>query len=492
MKPPNEKKHFPAWLRRWGWLGFILLVLAMPLSLARWLMESSHQTAVALVKPRGALPKGSASNGVAVSSTQNDSAASRGIPLAELPLIGVYAGNDLAAQKELEKQLEEIRNLMRSLAGTSGTDCRVDGVLGFRAVLAKMGVAVPESMTEAEAAAEFLRQAQRFSSMLAQWREAIDKGPWDISWVDSKDSYTKANKIFNVAVSLQQLLGAMAEARLRTGDTDGAWSDLQTMNSSADRSGDMLISPMFWLWPEMSRTAHAGMKLGAWTDTQLTGISTMMGEENAIASMRREVDGQKLWMADYLTHFRENQSRIQEDFSRSESSIDKMINRFGVATATDQQIADNLAVIGYQMDQPFTRFDPETGVYLGKFAGDSRELPRSKPSDISFDKFYFMYSEMYGGRHDWVPEQIIRSQSGIDQTRIAAALEMQQRATGEYPETLDALGTLPCDIATGQPYLYQRDADGGYTLWGTGIDGKSESGNEKTDVTWKHRPIKGK
>ena len=52
-----------------------------------------------------------------------------------------------------------------------------------------------------------------------------------------------------------------------------------------------------------------------------------------------------------------------------------MINRIGIATATDQQIADNLAVIKYQMNQPFTRFDQETGVYLGESAGDSASFP---------------------------------------------------------------------------------------------------------------------
>jgi hypothetical protein len=92
-----------------------------------------------------------------------------------------------------------------------------------------------------------------------------------------------------------------------------------------------------------------------------------------------------------------------------------------------------------------------------------------------------------------VPEQIIRSQSTIDQTRIAAALEMQHRATGEYPATLDAVsatfgGKIPRDIATGQPYFYQRDLDGGYRLWGTGIDRKSDGGDERADVTLTHRP----
>jgi hypothetical protein len=246
----------------------------------------------------------------------------------------------------------------------------------------------------------------------------------------------------------------------------------------------------------MMLTARTGVELGAWTDTQLTGISTMLGEKNALASMRREMDFQKLKTADFLTYFRENQSDIQERFSHSQSPVDKMFNQIGIATTTDQQIADNLAVIHYHMEQPFTCFDPDTGFYLGESAGDIRELPRSKPSDVSFDKFYYMYSEMYGQQdYSDVPEEIIKSQSTIDQTRIAAALEMQHRATGKYPEALDAVsgtfgGKIPRDIATGQPYFYQRDADGGYKLWGTGIDRTSEGNGLGTDQMWTHRPVK--
>ena len=497
MNKSTGPKHFPAWLRNLGWLCFILLGLATVLLVARWwLMEGAHQTAMELGKQGGELSKGSSKNGMAgdaISSAHQESVTSRGTPVAELPLVGVYAGDDLTAQKGLGKQLEEIRRLMKD----SVSACRVDGVLSFRAVLAKMGMAVPEGMTEAEAATEFLKQTERFSDMLARWREAVGKGAWDFSSVETNDSYAMRSKIFRLAFPLQCLLGVMAEAHLRTGDMVAAYSDLQTMDSSADRCGDM---PGFFkqnLSYQMFRTAHAGMELGAWTDTQLMGISTMLGEENALASMRRLMDFQKLQQADFFTHFREHQSEIQDSFSHSKSPIDQMINQIGIATTTDQQLADNLAVINFQIDQPFTRFDPVTGVYLGESAGDSRELPHSKPSDVSFDKFYYMYSEMYGGHQGSVAQQIIKDQSTIDQTRIAAALEMQLQATGEYPETLDAVsgtfgGAIPRDIATGQPYFYQRDADGGYTLWGTGIDQKSDGGNEEHDVTWKHRPAKKK
>ncbi|MES2438210.1 MAG: hypothetical protein V4584_04050 [Verrucomicrobiota bacterium] len=493
MSRPTGKKRVPTWLRNLGWLGVLLLGLVMILLTALRLVENSHQKAQALAKPGRTLQKSASKNAVAAASAPEGSAAdSRGTPLAELPLIGIHAGDDAAARQELGKQMEEIRELMRSSYG-----CRVNGVLGFRAMLARMGMAVPETMTEAEAAAEFLRRMERFSTTLAQWQEAIGKGPWNAGGLESKDSYATGNKMFTLAVSLQQLMGTMAEARLRKGDTDGAWSDLKTMNVAADRMGEALVSPVFWLWPQMFQTAHAGMMLGEWTDAQLMEIPRLLGEKNSIASMRGEMDREQFRITGYLTHFQENQSRIQEDFSRSKSPVDKMFNRIGIATATDQQISDNLAVIHFQMDQPFNRFDPVSGIYLGEQAADSGGLPHSKPSDVSFDKFYYMYSEMYGGRHDWVAEQIIRSQSSIDQTRIAAALEMQHRKTGEYPATLDAVsgtfgGSTPVDIATGQPYFYQRDAEGGYTLWGAGIDQKNDGGDENSDVTWKHRPMKGR
>jgi len=108
-----------------------------------------------------------------------------------------------------------------------------------------------------------------------------------------------------------------------------------------------------------------------------------------------------------------------------------------------------------------------------------------------------MIKDLNGGVMD--PERtaamVIREQFEYDQFRIAAALELQRRATGQYPESLDAVDDFfgriaPRDIATGQPYFYQRTADGGYTLWGTDIDRTSQGGDENTDVTLTRCPAK--
>ena len=88
----------------------------------------------------------------------------------------------------------------------------------------------------------------------------------------------------------------MAEARLRTGDTVGAWSDLQFMNSSADRFGDVPGFSQYSLRWRMFHTTRAGLELGAWTNDQMMGISSMMGEENALTSARRDMEVRKVEM----------------------------------------------------------------------------------------------------------------------------------------------------------------------------------------------------
>jgi hypothetical protein len=72
------------------------------------------------------------------------------------------------------------------------------------------------------------------------------------------------------------------------------------------------------------------------------------------------------------------------------------------------------------------------------------------------------------------------------QAVIACALERHQIRTGEYPETLDSLqradgSPLPPDIMTGQPMRYRREANGRYTLWSVGFDGKDDGAKRNLD-----------
>lgn len=62
----------------------------------------------------------------------------------------------------------------------------------------------------------------------------------------------------------------------------------------------------------------------------------------------------------------------------------------------------------------------------------------------------------------------------------ACALERHRLARGSYPETLAALapefGPLPPDPMSGQPFRYERTADGRFRLWSVGWNGKDDGG----------------
>ncbi len=62
----------------------------------------------------------------------------------------------------------------------------------------------------------------------------------------------------------------------------------------------------------------------------------------------------------------------------------------------------------------------------------------------------------------------------------ACALERHRLARGRYPESLAALapefGPPPPDPMTGQPFRYERTADGRFRLWSVGWNGKDDGG----------------
>ncbi len=76
----------------------------------------------------------------------------------------------------------------------------------------------------------------------------------------------------------------------------------------------------------------------------------------------------------------------------------------------------------------------------------------------------------------------------VNQSIIACALERYRIEKGSYPDSLDAVKLadgkpLPLDPINEKPMGYRKSADGKYTLWSVGFDGKDDGGkrtlNEK-------------
>lgn len=357
-----------------------------------------------------------------------------------------------------------------------------------------MGFNVTETMTEAEAATIILKQAEKFSELLAQWREAVSKGPMErAADIQSNPSIGRFCGLSSSMMSLMQLTG---EAHLVVGDTEAAWADWQTMKNSLDRLEELrpgngqMDSRMFEL-------AWSGVRSGSWTDEQLSEISSVVSREDSLTATRRDIEQEKERTVEYFTNFDEHGKEFAKDFLKTPSPIHQMFNQTKLKLITEQQIQDNMELELHEIDQRLSRIDPETGYYIRPTEEEQADTGESRETNGPLGSFYFMLKNLNGGvmGPESTAAMVICEQSRYDHFRIAAALEMQQRATGEYPASLDAVrgrfpGGMPRDIATGQPYLYQLNANGGYTLWGTGIDGTSEGGDKQTDATYTHRPVK--
>lgn len=91
------------------------------------------------------------------------------------------------------------------------------------------------------------------------------------------------------------------------------------------------------------------------------------------------------------------------------------------------------------------------------------------------------------------------TQAGIDQARVALALERYRLANGDFPATLDPLvpkfiPALPTDVMTNQPLHYRRISADNFLLWSIGWDATDDTGkpaDPKTklgDWVWLRQP----
>jgi hypothetical protein len=285
----------------------------------------------------------------------------------------------------------------------------------------------------------------------------------------------------------------MTEAYWRVGDIVAAWSTWQTMRLTVSRIPlpPYVVSALVQASAQgqLLFTLRSGLQLNGWQDDELATISTQLAEESPLRAMHRAIEGEIAFQKEAFEKFRKDRGAIREFYPASDSPILSFISRVELALVTDQQLADNQAVIVHAMESKLVDFDPVTGHYQPP-SGESPN-PTDSSGDVAwFEKFYFMFADHHAlSAYDGLPSLVIRSQSSLDQARIAVALELHRRATGAYPENLDALNermsaTIPVDPATGAPYLYNPTQDGGYALWGTGIDRTSQGGDMKTDVVW--------
>lgn len=212
----------------------------------------------------------------------------------------------------------------------------------------------------------------------------------------------------------------------------------------------------------------------------------MIGTADRVALLRRELEHVQQDVADRYARRSENPGRG----GSTGHLMGDVFNQLGASLVSPQQMADNQAIIQHAIDQGLSAFDPDTGIL--RQGRDVQPIPSEfgRESDSWFNQWYFRYTTADGFRqYQGAPEWALNSQTTLDHMRLAAVLELHQRETGHYPDSLkEVSGRLPDgatrDLATGEPYGYRRLPEGGFVLWGRGLDQVDNGGTPGQDVVW--------
>jgi hypothetical protein len=85
-----------------------------------------------------------------------------------------------------------------------------------------------------------------------------------------------------------------------------------------------------------------------------------------------------------------------------------------------------------------------------------------------------------------VIDKVIFTQTLVNQSTVACALERYRIEKGAYPDSLDVVKLadgkpLPADVMSNKPLGYRKTTEGKYSLWSVGVDGKDHGGKRTLD-----------
>jgi hypothetical protein len=247
----------------------------------------------------------------------------------------------------------------------------------------------------------------------------------------------------------------------------------------------------------LARTVDHGLSLGVWAQEQLAQIPELLAPLDSLRTWSHALE----WEIGRYERFSERPEEVRAFFEQGgppEGEFRRTLRHLSAYVMGDTYFQDNLAIIRADYEYALAGIDAKSG--LPALAQREGVAPTQRIRDdrsILTDVYYTPLKDLMGwgrGHADQDGFGIdvsspIRWQTATDHGRLAAALELERRTTGQFPESLNAVNGffpsgIPHDVASGQSYFYQRTEDGGYRLWGTSIDQQNDQGDPKRDLVF--------
>lgn len=285
-----------------------------------------------------------------------------------------------------------------------------------------------------------------------------------------------------------QYLSLHANAALKAGDRATAIEDLKAalrLVNSVRREPTLIAQLVRIAALQIAlEPVWEGLADRQWTDADLGVIEGELGKLDFLAdyqsAMRAERNGCELWAVDYirkagiggLDEFGDSsQGTASDEFEKPlAAALFGLIpagwfdqNRLSLCRLQENYLLP-VVNVGQRVVSPAVAAQGEAA--LARL--------RRRPYDF--------FSTMLMPALARSCEKFAYGQTAVDLARVACALERYRLASGQFPDTLDALApkfipTLPHDVINGQPLKYRRTDDGRFVLYSVGWNETDDGGN---------------
>ncbi len=284
-----------------------------------------------------------------------------------------------------------------------------------------------------------------------------------------------------------RMLRLRALARLHSGDSAGALEDTLgglRLARQFQREPDLLSSLLASAVSTFAmQPVWEGVSSHAWSEPQLAELQAELGRLDLIASFRRAVQSERVFMAQAV----EAEAR--------ESAWKRAKDQAFIPDDSGAIQVDRLTAIRLWLFIPegwsYQSLRQADGFYAEGFlpaldekahAIHLRALQSAETRNPSF------YNRLRGVKAALFASQAIRvasHQNALDEARIACALERHRLAQGDYPTALHDLvpaylEQVPVDVVEGGTLRYSLPSPTRFLLYSIGSDGKDDGGKAAT------------
>jgi hypothetical protein len=310
-------------------------------------------------------------------------------------------------------------------------------------------------------------------------------------------------------ISLSRFLSLRAVAEMEAGDGAAALKDVLLMLRLSDtlRTEPTLIALLVRISAlgTANQAIWEGIARGVWNDEQLATLQERLGAYDLYPDIANAFRTERAWMLTIMENTLLN------------GNLSTLLNLVDMA-GQSKQPRDNLSVMSVAYLYPRGWIYSDLAFLSNTHQRWIDEIDK-RQEGLRPKNYQFLESEMAQWDFPTKIKHLISSlalpsivsvvnkgaaaQTGLDEARVALAIERYRLAHGEVPETLEALvpqflKSVPLDIMTAKPLSYRRLSPDDFLLWSIGWDEVDDNGTpldqrtKKGDIVWMRLPASAK